>query len=72
MAAEDRAPEDAATAHLRAAGFAGPYDLAIVTGTGLGALVEAVEDRVSLAYAAIHSPRIASLSPPELPGAQAL
>ena len=53
MAAEDRAPEDAATAHLRAAGFAGPYDLAIVTGTGLGALVEAVEDRVSLAYAAI-------------------
>ena len=47
------APEDAAIAHLRAAGFSGPYALAIVTGTGLGALVEAVADRVSLDYAAI-------------------
>ncbi|QIJ75534.1 purine-nucleoside phosphorylase [Methylobacterium sp. NI91] len=47
------APEEAAIAHLRAEGFAGPYALAIVTGTGLGALVEAVEDRRSLAYAAI-------------------
>jgi purine-nucleoside phosphorylase len=47
------APEDAAVAHLRAEGFAGPYDLAMVTGTGLGALVEAVEERRSLAYAAI-------------------
>lgn len=47
------APDDAAVAHLRTEGFAGPYALAIVTGTGLGALVEAVEDRRSLAYAAI-------------------
>lgn len=46
------APEDAATTRLRAEGFDGPYDLAIVTGTGLGALVEAVEDRIGLAYAA--------------------
>lgn len=47
------APEDAAVAHLRAAGFCGPYALAIVTGTGLGTLVEAVEERVSLDYGAI-------------------
>ncbi|BAU91864.1 purine nucleoside phosphorylase [Methylorubrum populi] len=47
------APEDAAIAHLRAEGFFGPCDLAVVTGTGLGALVEAVEDRRSLAYEAI-------------------
>ncbi|MGX5775850.1 purine-nucleoside phosphorylase [Methylorubrum zatmanii] len=44
------APEDAAIAFLRAEGFEGPYACAIVTGTGLGALVEAVEDRVSLGY----------------------
>ena len=53
MVPEEMAPEDAAVAHLRAEGFAGPYDLAMVTGTGLGALVEAVEERRSLAYAAI-------------------
>ncbi|HJE26015.1 MAG TPA: purine-nucleoside phosphorylase [Methylorubrum populi] len=44
------APEDAAIAFLRAEGFEGPYACAIVTGTGLGALVEAVEDRASLGY----------------------
>ena len=53
MVPEEMAPEDAAVAHLRAEGFAGPYDLAMVTGTGLGALVERVEERRSLAYAVI-------------------
>lgn len=46
-------PVEAALARLRADGFEGPYALAIVTGTGLGALVEAVQERTSLAYAAI-------------------
>ncbi len=47
------APEAAAVTRLRAEGFAGSYACAIVTGTGLGALVEAVEDRHSLSYAEI-------------------
>lgn len=44
------AAEAAALSRLREAGFAGPHACALVTGTGLGALVEAVEDRRSLAY----------------------
>ncbi|WP_232628406.1 purine-nucleoside phosphorylase [Methylobacterium sp. Leaf118] len=46
-------PAEAALARLRAGGFEGPFALAIVTGTGLGALVEAVTERQSLAYAEI-------------------
>ena len=45
--------EDDAVALLRARGFAGPVALAIVTGTGLGAMVEAVEERASLDYSQI-------------------
>ena len=45
--------KDAAVAALQDRGFAGPVALAIVTGTGLGALVEAVEERISLAYSEI-------------------
>ncbi|SFL34338.1 purine-nucleoside phosphorylase [Methylorubrum salsuginis] len=44
------ANEIEATATLRDKGFAGPAALAIVTGTGLGALVQAVEERISLDY----------------------
>lgn len=45
--------DDAALARLRAEGFAEPHACAIVTGTGLGALVDAVADRRSLAYGEI-------------------
>ncbi|TXM90275.1 purine-nucleoside phosphorylase [Methylobacterium sp. WL30] len=38
---------------LRAAGFAGPYACAIVAGTGLGGLADALADAVSLPYADI-------------------
>lgn len=44
---------EAAAARLREAGFEGPYACAIVTGTGLGALSESLEQRATLAYAAI-------------------
>ncbi len=45
--------EEAAVALLRERGFAGPVALAIVTGTGLGALVDALTDRTSIAYGEI-------------------
>ncbi|GJE75013.1 purine-nucleoside phosphorylase [Methylorubrum suomiense] len=45
--------EEAAVALLRERGFAGPVALAIVTGTGLGALVDALADRTSIAYGEI-------------------
>ncbi|GAB6842210.1 purine-nucleoside phosphorylase [Methylorubrum rhodinum] len=45
--------EAEAVAALRENGFAGPIALAIVTGTGLGALVEAIEGRISLDYSEI-------------------
>ncbi|MFY9293031.1 MAG: purine-nucleoside phosphorylase [Methylorubrum rhodinum] len=45
--------EAEAVAALRENGFAGPVALAIVTGTGLGALVEAIEERISLDYSEI-------------------
>lgn len=40
----------AAAAYIVERGFAGPYACAIVTGTGLGALVACLDDRVSLPY----------------------
>ena len=40
----------AAAAFLSTRGFAGPYACAIVTGTGLGALVACLDDPVSLPY----------------------
>jgi purine-nucleoside phosphorylase len=43
----------AAVAALRAAGLTGPFDLAVVTGTGLGALAERIEDARAVPYAAI-------------------
>ncbi|MGV7031168.1 purine-nucleoside phosphorylase [Methylobacterium symbioticum] len=48
-----RAQAARTTAHLAAAGFAGPHDLAIVTGTGLGAVVDLIEDGEALPYAGI-------------------
>ena len=45
--------EAAALAALRAAGFAGPYACAVVTGTGLGGVAAALEDATALDYAAI-------------------
>lgn len=41
---------DGALDRLRAAGFAGPYACAIVTGTGLGPIVDGLTDRTSLGY----------------------
>lgn len=38
---------------VRSHGFGGPYDAAIVTGTGLGLVAGKLEDRFSLAYSAI-------------------
>ena len=40
-----------ALAQLAAAGLAGPFDVALVAGTGLGGLADALEDRRALAYA---------------------
>ena len=45
--------EAAALDALHAAGFAGDYACALVTGTGLGGIAGSLEDAVSLAYAAI-------------------
>ena len=42
-----------AAAHLRGAGFGGPFACAVVTGTGLGTLTDALGERVSLPYDAI-------------------
>ncbi|MGE7417125.1 purine-nucleoside phosphorylase [Methylobacterium tarhaniae] len=42
-----------AAAFLRARGFAGPFALALVTGTGLGPLADRVEDPVALPYGEI-------------------
>jgi purine-nucleoside phosphorylase len=44
---------------LRRRGFAPPYDLALVLGTGLGGLLEDLEDRLTLPYAEVpHFPRL--------------
>lgn len=43
----------AARAALRAAGFAGPYACALVTGTGLGGIAAALEAATAIDYAAI-------------------
>jgi purine-nucleoside phosphorylase len=45
--------EAAAYATLQAAGFAGPYACALVTGTGLGGIAATLEGAVALDYAAI-------------------
>jgi purine-nucleoside phosphorylase len=45
--------ESAALDALRAAGFAGPYACALVTGTGLGGIADVLEEPVSLDYRAI-------------------
>ncbi|SDA15983.1 purine-nucleoside phosphorylase [Methylobacterium sp. UNC378MF] len=45
--------ELAARDALRAAGFAGPFSCAVVTGTGLGGIADALTDSATLAYAAI-------------------
>ena len=45
--------EAAALDALRAAGFAGPYACAIVTGTGLGGIASTLDDAVRLDYRAI-------------------
>lgn len=42
-----------AAARLRTRGFAGPYDCAIVTGTGLGALAATLSDAVVVPYGGI-------------------
>lgn len=43
-------PIDAAASRLAAEGFAGPFACAIVTGTGLGALADRLDDRLTLPY----------------------
>ena len=48
MASEDVVPN--ALAQLREAGFEGPYACAILTGTGLGSLVDRLADGFSVAY----------------------
>jgi purine-nucleoside phosphorylase len=58
MNAEDRqthavAESAAAVAALKARGIAGPFDLGIVLGTGLGPLVDEIEGAVRVPYAAI-------------------
>jgi purine-nucleoside phosphorylase len=45
--------EAAALDTLRAAGFAGPYACAVVTGTGLGGIAAALADATAIAYAAV-------------------
>ena len=45
--------EPAALDALRAAGFAGAYACALVTGTGLGGIADALEGPVTLDYRAI-------------------
>ena len=45
--------EAAARDALRAAGFAGPYACAVVTGTGLGGIAAALTDARAVDYAAI-------------------
>jgi len=42
-----------ATAFLRARGFDGPFDCALILGTGLGGLVDDLEDPVGISYAQI-------------------
>lgn len=52
-AGRDGAAIEAAAAFLRASGFGGEFDLALVLGTGLGSLADAVAERVAVPYAAI-------------------
>ena len=44
---------DAAVSALRNRGLCGPYDVAVVTGTGLGLLARRLDDAVSISYADI-------------------
>lgn len=52
-AGRDEAAIEAAAAFLRAGGFEEGFDLALVLGTGLGPLAEALAEPVALPYAAI-------------------